>query len=99
MVNKIFVKKFNQTLDVELSIVRYPSSKSESGSYIFAPFEAEPLTLDLTVIEAYKYETEVHEKLLLFIKSSYFDSAFALVTIQLSKKHNRRVVKTDLSFN
>ena len=46
--NKLHFKKLGQTIDLKMSIVRYPTSLSESGAYIMAPRrQAVPIKLQI----------------------------------------------------
>ena len=49
--SKIFFKKLNQTIDIDMQFVRYPSSSSDSGAYIFAP-RSKAIPLSLQIIDA-----------------------------------------------
>ncbi len=44
--NNIEFKKLNQSINMKMEIVRYPTQSSDSGAYIFGPrYKAVPLNL------------------------------------------------------
>jgi hypothetical protein len=65
-----------------VSIQRYIESKSESGTYIFAPGYKD-ISLKMTPVEVYSYESAISSQVLVFYKSIYKASCFSAMSIYL----------------
>lgn len=63
-------------------MVRFPGAKSESGSYIFAPFTKE-VNVNLKVLDAFLTKGEIQSQLTVFYKSAYKNSCFAVFSVTL----------------
>ena len=75
MPSEIFLKNLNLSIELETSIVKYSEYQSESGTYIFAP------GLNGRELRIRPISTQV----IVFYKSIYKTSCFAVMTIQLDK--------------
>mmetsp|Transcript_33004 Transcript_33004/g.50541 ORF Transcript_33004/g.50541 Transcript_33004/m.50541 type:complete len:189 (+) Transcript_33004:2266-2832(+) len=99
MVEQLHFKKLGQTIDLKMSVVRYPSANSDSGAYIFAPRLAEPETLRMVPIDAFLVQSPLTDKLVVFYKSTYMNAVFSMITFQVNHISNKRVLKVDYQFN
>jgi hypothetical protein len=82
--NKILFKNKSLSLDLSLEIIRYPNSKSESGAYIHAPY-TKPQPLKMKILGAFLIQSDFHDKIVVFYKSSYINACFSLINIVINK--------------
>lgn len=84
MPSEIFLKNLNLSIELETSIVKYSEYQSESGTYIFAP-GLNGRELRIRPLDAYIMEGSISTQVIVFYKSIYKTSCFAVMTIQLDK--------------
>ena len=53
-----------------MQVIRYPTTNSQSGAYIFAPKE-EGIPLKLQIIDAFILEGDDQDRIIVFYKSRY----------------------------
>lgn len=98
MPKSILFKRLDQKVNLNIEIIRYPTSNSESGAYIFAPKD-EGVPLRLQVIDATILTGDDQDRIIIFYKSRYSASVQALLSISINKLLDQRVLKMSLLCN
>ena len=88
--NNIEFKKLNQSINMKIEIVRYPTQSSDSGAYIFGPrYKAVPLNLQIIDAKILDEEDKFLSKIIIFYKSQYSKNCIAIITITLYNIGNK----------
>ena len=76
MPNKVYFKERDLEMDFDVKMMRYPTSKSDSGAYIFAP-RTKAKHVKTRVSSAFIFKSDdnhpgnFQEKVMIFLQSSY----------------------------
>ena len=70
MPNEIYFKSLDQKVNLEMQVIRYPTTNSQSGAYIFAPKD-EGIPLKLQILDAFILQGDDQDRLIVFYKSRY----------------------------